>query len=490
MSDAPAGKQTTAALPQPGTLLSDKYSIVRVVGEGGMGTVFEALHRRIKQRVAIKVLNPTLLHRPEIVQRFEREARAAARLRSRHAAKVLDVDETAEGLPYMVMEFLEGRELANELERRTRLPVDEAVDVLLQACSAMAEAHDLGIVHRDLKPANLFLTPEEGRTVVRVLDFGISKMTDEGDASVTATATQMGTPLYMSPEQVRSSKNVDRRTDIWSLGVIAFELLSGRTPFCGDTPSAAIASIAADPVPSLRALREDVPEELERVVLKALSKDMTQRHPDVRAFAGGLAPFAPAGASSRVLVALPASLGATADGGPEGQPLARTELSPSGSKAQATAPGWTQGDATTAPRRARRLAAAAAGVGLAAVILTGAAILGFGRKTPAPAASAALGSSPSIEAPPGVSAVPSDGVPAPPARGADEVTGEPKASPEESPSAMPARVASPRVPAPQPAARNGRSTTTRAAPTAGGQSAAATVAPSPLPAPTTPPNRL
>jgi len=281
-------------LPEPGDVLSGKYTIVRILGEGGMGVVYEAMHNRISQRVAIKMLHPSMMKTGEFVQRFEREARAIGRLKSRHTARVLDVEETAEGIPYMVMEFLEGHDLETELERRGALPVVEAVDYLLQTCSAMAEAHDLGIVHRDLKPANLFICRQEGEAIIRVLDFGISKSMD-GDSSVTTTATAMGTPLYMSPEQVRSARAVDPRADIWSLGIIAYEMLAGKTPFTGENPTATIASIVADDVPPLQDHRPELPEELASVVHTALQKRLADRYADIRAFARALAPFGPPG---------------------------------------------------------------------------------------------------------------------------------------------------------------------------------------------------
>jgi serine/threonine protein kinase len=287
------GKPAPVSLPQPGETLGGKYAIVRVVGEGGMGTVYEATHTRLRHRVAIKVLMPNLLHMADVVARFEREGRTAAQLRGRHVAHVLDVDVTDGGLPYMVMEYLEGRDLDSELQERGRLPVPEAVDYVLQACDAMAEAHAAGIVHRDLKPANLFLCPETSGRVVKVLDFGISKITSDDDARLTGTHATVGTPLYMSPEQVRSPKSVDSRTDIWSLGVILFELLTGRTPFLGSTTGAA-ASIVIDPVPSMRDLGVELPEALEAAILRSLEKDPGRRFADVRSFASSIASFAAA----------------------------------------------------------------------------------------------------------------------------------------------------------------------------------------------------
>jgi serine/threonine-protein kinase len=321
-------------LPKPGDVLSDRYDVIRVIGEGGMGVVYEGTHRRIGQRVAIKVLHPAMMSSPDIVERFEREARAAGHLKSGHAVRVMDVDVTAGGLPYMVMEFLEGRDLEQEVLARGALPIDEAVDYLWQTCGAMAEAHDLGIVHRDLKPANLFLCPDQGKIVVKILDFGISKMTRDTSVSVTSTASSIGTPLYMSPEQVRSSKTVDARTDIWSLGVIAYELLGGRVPFSGANPTAVVAAIVADEAPPLRSLRPEVPIELERVVHKALAKDVALRYPDVRALAIALGPFirggpvSIAGINSADAFAPTLSSGLSRAAPPAGSPPVIEETSP------------------------------------------------------------------------------------------------------------------------------------------------------------------
>jgi serine/threonine-protein kinase len=285
------------ATPQVGEIIGNKYALVRLLGEGGMGLVFEALHLRLEQRVALKFLRPDVLVLAEAVERFEREARAASRIRGPHVAHVLDVDNDVAGRPYLVLELLEGRDLEVELQERGSFPIDEAVDYVLQACAAVAEAHRAGVVHRDLKPSNLFLTLESGVRVVKVLDFGISKVLSESADPVTSTSAAVGTPLYMSPEQVRSSKDVDGRADVWSLGVILFELLAGTPPFLGTT-TAAIAAIVADATPSIRASRPDVPEALEHVILTALAKDPSQRFPSIDAFAAALIPFASAEAVS------------------------------------------------------------------------------------------------------------------------------------------------------------------------------------------------
>jgi serine/threonine-protein kinase len=257
-----------------------------------MGIVYEAEHLRLMQRVAIKWLRPDVLALPDALERFHREARAICRMRGPHVAHVMDVDADPDGRPYMVMELLRGRDLEAELQARGALPISEAVDWVLQACAAIAEAHTEGIVHRDLKPSNLFLAEETGARVLKVLDFGISKVARD-EPSVTVTAMTLGTPLYMSPEQVRSARDVDGRTDIWSLGVILYELLTGSPPFLGTT-TAAIAAIVADATPRPREVRSEVPEGLQLAIMTALAKSPEDRFPSAEAFAAALTPFASA----------------------------------------------------------------------------------------------------------------------------------------------------------------------------------------------------
>src|SRR5882724_4501839 len=221
-------------------LLADKYRVERVLGQGGMGYVVAALHIQLQQRVAVKILMPDLCEDREAVERFLREARAAVRIQSEHVARVLDVGTLQDGSPYMVMEYLSGRDLARELDALSQIPVLDAVHYVLHACEAVAEAHALGVIHRDLKPANLFLTyRNDGSPLVKVLDFGVAKALSRDSVelpSLTATQSVIGSPQYMSPEQVRSPKTVDFRTDVWSLGIILHELLTGAPPFDGDTP--------------------------------------------------------------------------------------------------------------------------------------------------------------------------------------------------------------------------------------------------------------
>jgi serine/threonine-protein kinase len=316
-------------------VIGGKYRLVRVLGEGGMGIVFEACHLRLKQRLAIKMVRSTLATQNNVVLRFEREARAAAQLRSAHVAKVFDVDATPDGVPYIVMEFLEGSDLANILATRKRLEIREAVGLVLETCCAIAEAHDLGIVHRDLKPSNLFLAFESGRSIIKVLDFGISKLMDESDASLTSSQVTLGTPNYMSPEQVRSARFVDARTDVWSLGVILYELLSGKVPFRGESSASVIAAIIADRVPNMREDRPDVPPALEAAVLRALAKNVEDRFADVRALAQALVPFADASGY------LGAELAHMLASGARTLPSARSDsFRKEGAPTAPTAPGW------------------------------------------------------------------------------------------------------------------------------------------------------
>ncbi|MGO8995846.1 MAG: serine/threonine-protein kinase [Polyangiaceae bacterium] len=291
--NAEAPPEGAGSLPQPGEIFDGKYRIERSIGRGNMAVVLEATHLQLQDRVAIKFLLPQWARSPESVERFMREGRAATRIRSEHVVRVFDVGVTGEH-PYLVMEFLEGSDLDQVLAESGPLPIPLAVDYLLQACEAIAEAHTRGIVHRDLKPANLFLTRRaDASACVKVLDFGISKAPESAsaDGGATAPTTVMGSPNYMSPEQMLSSTDVDARSDIWSLGAILHELLVKSPPFDGDTFAALSAAVLRDPAPRLESLRADVPPAIEAAVLRCLEKEPSRRFAHVAELAGALAPF-------------------------------------------------------------------------------------------------------------------------------------------------------------------------------------------------------
>ncbi len=260
-----------------------------------MGVVVAATHLQLRQQIAVKLLRPEAMANPSLIERFEREARAAARVHGEHVARVIDVGKLPGGLPYIVMEYLEGEDLERTLRRRGQLPIEETIDYLLQTCEAVAEAHAANIVHRDLKPANLFLAtrPNEDAPILKVLDFGISKILEPETDAITHTSALMGTAYYMSPEQLTSAKKVDTRTDVWALGVIIYELLTGKRPFEAGTMPEVVAQILENTPTPLQSLRPDVPDELCDVVSGCLRR-MDERLPTVADLATALAPFAPA----------------------------------------------------------------------------------------------------------------------------------------------------------------------------------------------------
>jgi serine/threonine-protein kinase len=287
-----------SAAAKVGDILAGKYRVERVLGQGGMGVVVAARHLHLGERVAIKFLHSQGMQSREIVGRFVREARAAVRIRSEYVARILDVGELANGAPFIVMEYLDGSDLSAILKTSGPLPIEVAVEYVLQACEAIAEAHSLGIIHRDLKPANLFLSKRaDGSPSVKVIDFGISKVAArEGDVAadieMTQTAMMMGSPLYMAPEQMRSARSVDARADIWSLGGILHALLTGSPPFRAESVML-VYELILEGVPPLRSKRPDAPAGLEEVVRRALQREPNDRYPNVAEFAAALAPFAP-----------------------------------------------------------------------------------------------------------------------------------------------------------------------------------------------------
>jgi hypothetical protein len=283
------------ALPSLGATFGDKYVVESKLGGGGAGIVYAATHKDLRQRVAIKVLRDA---GPSTAsERMIREARAALALQSEHVVRIMDVGRD-EGRVYIVMEHLEGKDLATALRERGKFPISEAVDYVLQACAGIAEAHARGIIHRDLKPGNLFLTQRaDGTPLVKVLDFGISKTTDsegeEVERSLTGPAEVLGSPMYMSPEQIRHASDVDERTDIWSLGVVLFRFLTGGAPFDskGGGVSGMLAAVVGDPATRLSALLPDTPRGLEAAVMRCLEKAPFARWSSVADLAAALGPF-------------------------------------------------------------------------------------------------------------------------------------------------------------------------------------------------------
>jgi serine/threonine-protein kinase len=278
-----------------GDIIAGKYRVERLLGAGGMGAVFLMTHLGLDEQVAIKFMRPELMN-PTVNARFLREARAAARIKGEHVVRVSDISTLETGLPYIVMEYLEGVDLGAYLDRNGAFPLEIAVDYVLQACEALAEAHVSGIVHRDLKPSNLFLTKRpDGSDLIKVLDFGISKIEDRTEmmqAKLTGDTTQLGSPYYMSPEQMASSAEVDHRTDIWSLGIILCELVTRCSPFAAENVPALCFNIIQKPATPPSAF--GAPPALDPIILKCLEKNPAGRFANVAELAAALAPFASA----------------------------------------------------------------------------------------------------------------------------------------------------------------------------------------------------
>ena len=435
MSSQPS---SSASPVNPGDILAGKYRVERVLGAGGMGVVVQATHLELDERVALKFLLPDAVESVEASARFVREARAAVKIKSEHVARVVDVGRLENGAPYMVMEFLEGSDL-NALIERGPLPIEDAIDYVIQACDAMAEAHAVGIVHRDLKPSNLFLTRRtDGSGLVKVLDFGISKVNvpDSSAAGLTHTSAFMGSPYYMSPEQMRSARNVDHRSDVWSLGVILYELLAGTPPFVAPTLPDLLAAIMTEAPAPLRAKRPEVPPELEQVIVRALVKQREGRFQSVGELAAALVPLAPrrsrhlverifalSGVKSQVpssgslhpptvKVDAPPSFAVTDIGVPPtylsaqqsapDQTVPPTQLSAQPAAKEPTpTPGSThQTFANTAPSTKGKAMALGAGLGVGFLIVAGVAVMTM--REPGNAAEAATSSPPSATVPPPV----------------------------------------------------------------------------------------
>jgi serine/threonine-protein kinase len=308
VENSPEAEDTLA----PGTQLG-RYQIVRLMGRGGMGAVYEATHRDLKKRVAIKTLHPAVAAMPGARARFLREGEAASRINHPNVVDVTDV-ATEGTVAFLVMEFLEGENLASLLERAGALPFSKSVDLLLPVFAAISVAHEEGVIHRDLKPENIFLArSRHGESEPKVLDFGISKLSSSGGGNtlaLTGTGASMGTPYYIAPEQVRSAAGVDSRSDQYALGAILYECVTGHRAHQGETIYEVIRSVGEGSFPRPRARRPDTPPELEAAILRAMSLDPAQRFPSVKALGRAVLSFASAGARAKWTPALQGDSGA------------------------------------------------------------------------------------------------------------------------------------------------------------------------------------
>ena len=279
---------------QVGTVIDGKYKLLRLVGDGGMGSVYEAEHIMLGSRVAVKVLHPEMAKRPGLIERFLQEARVSARLRSPHIVHVQDVDRTPEGLAFMVMELLAGEPLSRAMDRDHAFTIARAIDYTTQMLEALEVAHGMGVVHRDLKPENVFLVPESGATLVKLIDFGIAKLRRDNTqepSNLTLAGTLMGTAEYMAPEQAYSADQVDARADLYSVGVMLFEMLAGMRPVDGEDPRVVVLKVQRGDVRKMSEVAPQVPAALAAIAHKAMTPRLEGRFPSAAEFRAAIAPF-------------------------------------------------------------------------------------------------------------------------------------------------------------------------------------------------------
>ncbi|HMF39623.1 MAG TPA: serine/threonine-protein kinase [Polyangia bacterium] len=410
--DAPCSVVAGEGAGREGETVGERYELQRLLGAGGMGAVYEARHKLIGRRCAVKLLHPQYARQAAMLTRFQREARAAASLENEHIAAVTDFGFADDGVPFLVMERLEGQDLAALVAREGPLPVARAVSLLAQACRGLAAAHASDIVHRDLKPANLFLTQRsDGGDLVKVLDFGIAKLldADETGAAITGTGKLLGTACYMPPEQAKGESDIDHRADIYALGAILYELLAGTKAHPGTNYNAVLFHILTQTIVPLRALRADLPAGLDAVVERAMAFDRGDRFANVTELHDAVVRFA-----GTQVAPVPARASVTAKA-PISPALAATVATP------ATAPGQAPRVAAPPVKPPRRWAAGLA-VALAVAAIAAVAVVVArpqpARLTPAPLAPppappTATGPTPAAKAPAVVAPSPEPAVVAP-----------------------------------------------------------------------------
>ncbi len=455
-----------------GTIVAARYRIERFLARGGMGSVWVARHVQLDTEVALKVMDPAYADSEDARARFEREAKACAQLKGPHVVQVYDYG-FQDGLPYLVMELLQGEDLGARLRRKGRLTVAEAAAILTPVCKALRRAHELGIVHRDIKPSNIFLAREEEGEVVKVLDFGIAKVVGPAVTGLTTkTGTLLGSPSYMSPEQARG-KQLDHRTDIWSIGVVLFEAITGKLPFPGKDFGDVLVEICSAPLPVASQVAPHLGPEVDRFFERTLARDPSQRFQSTSAISEALAELAQGeqGAAERGLAAPAAGAAATATPPAAPAPARQAGQEPATPAAASTPP---HAEVPTSPcfsntllpgprgaawsRKQRAVVAAVAVLGGAATL--GLAAFFVARDAVAPGSTGSRVAEPLVEAPapsppasPGT-ATPGPGVeeaaapPVPPAPSAPDAGAAPPAKPRGA--AQPTKAPVKRPPGPEP----------------------------------------
>lgn len=427
----------TSDLARAGLVVAGKFRLDACIGQGGMGSVWSATHLGLGNQIAIKLISREFARSPDALRRFDAEAKAAARLQSRHVVQVYDHGTLEDGSPYIAMELLSGESLQQRIDRTGALPLDETVHILAQCCKALGRAHAFGIVHRDIKPDNIFLarSPDEDGYIVKILDFGVAKMAvGGGDQSTTKTGAVLGTPLYMSPEQARGQRNIDHRSDLYSLGVVAYTMITGRIAFSGESFGEILLKICAEPLPSLQAAA-NVPASLDRWFQRVCARDPEHRCASAQEFVESLRTATGMFGSSSPGTGAPA--GAASGMGSAG--VARTQADtgsewrlPPAAPAQSLAEANVSISAAGLPRRPRGLALAAVAA-VAGLAVGAAAFLAMPRRGGAPSGDSSHATAAASATPAPPSAVLAPAPPTPPIT----TLAPPSAGPSSSASPMP-----------------------------------------------------